>query len=104
MSCNTQNTYINRQQKFHVEILSSTHLFVKLDVVVVFARAKGIRLIDLCRLWQFTVGFEISRFVCRVLLNDVRLVVLEFAEREENNVTLVDPDLQLCMRDLARWT
>ena len=55
--------------------------------------AESLRLVDLGSVWQLSVLLERSRLVGRVLLDNVGLVVLEVTERDEDNVTLVDPDL-----------
>lgn len=68
-------------------------LVVELDIVVVLSRAESIRLVDLCRLWQLAVRLQVPRLVGRILLDDVCLVVLEVSQREQDDVSLVDPDL-----------
>ena len=68
---------------------------VELDVVVLVSRSERVGFVDLGRLGKFTVRLEVTGLVGGVLLDNIGLVVLEITEREENDVSLVDPDLTL---------
>lgn len=61
--------------------------------LAVLALAEAVGLVDLGVLGKLAVGLEGTGLVGGVLEDDVALVVLEVAEGEENDVTLVDPDL-----------
>ena len=61
--------------------------------LAVLALAEAIGLVDLGVLGQLAVRLEGAGLVGRVLEDDVALAVLEFAQREEDDVALVDPDL-----------
>jgi hypothetical protein len=49
----------------------------ELDVIVQVAPDEVHRLVDLDRLWEFSVGFQVSRFICRVLQDDIRFGILK---------------------------
>lgn len=61
--------------------------------LAVLALAEAIGLVDLGVLGQLAVRLEGAGLVGRVLEDDVALAVLEFAQREEDDIALVDPDL-----------
>ena len=78
-------------------------VLVELEVAVAVALgAVGVSLVDLGILGQLAVGLEGAGLVGGVLEDDVALVVLVVAEGEEDDVTLVDPDLlpEFCGRGL----
>lgn len=68
-------------------------VLIELDVVLESFLAVGVGLVDLGVLRQLAVGLETSGLIGGVLHDNVALFVLVFTQREENNVTLVDPDL-----------
>jgi hypothetical protein len=68
-------------------------VLVELDIVVDALVAVGIRLVDLCTLRKFAVGLEGTGFVGRVFEDDVALFVLVVAQGQQDDVSLVDPDL-----------
>lgn len=53
----------------------------------------GICFVDLGALGELAVGLEGTGLVCRVLEDDVALLVLVVTEREQDDVAVVDPDL-----------
>ena len=55
----------------------------------------SICLVDLCILWKFAVGFERAGFVGGVLEDDVALLILVVAEREKDDISLINPNLCL---------
>merc|ERR1712000_271924 len=61
--------------------------------LAILALVEGIRLVDLGVLGQLAVRLEGTGLVGRVLEDHVALAVLEVTEGEEDDVTLVDPDL-----------
>jgi hypothetical protein len=68
-------------------------VLVELDVVLDTLGAVSIGLVDLGVLGQLAVGLERTGLVGGVLHDNITLLVLVVTEREEDNVTLVDPDL-----------
>lgn len=52
-----------------------------------------ISLVDLGALWELAIGLQTSGLVRVVLENDISLFVLVIAEREKDDISLVDPDL-----------
>lgn len=69
-------------------------VLVKLKVAVVATLvAICVRLVDLGVLGQFAVRLETSGLVGRVLQDDVAFLVLVVPQREQDDVTLVDPHL-----------
>jgi hypothetical protein len=74
-------------------------VFVRVSVaelevgLAILALSKGVGLIDLGVLGKLAIGLEGTGFIGSVLENDIALVVLEVSERQEDNITLVDPDL-----------
>lgn len=52
-----------------------------------------IGLVDLGALWELAIGLQTSGLVGVVLENDISLFVLVIAEREKDDISLVDPDL-----------
>ena len=51
-----------------------------------------ISLVDFSTLWQLAVRFQTPRFVRTVLEYNIALLVLVVAQREQDDVALVDPD------------
>lgn len=68
-------------------------VLVELDVVLEALVAVGVGLVDLGVFGQLAVGLETAGLVGGVLHDHVALLVLVITQREENDVTLVDPDL-----------
>jgi len=68
-------------------------VLVELDVVLDTLGAVSIGLVDLGVLGQLAVGLERTGLVGGVLHDNITLLVLVVTEREEDNITLVDPDL-----------
>ena len=82
-----------------VVVVLRVPVLVELEVAVALALAAvRVRLVDLLVLRELAVGLEGAGLVGGVLEDDVALVVLVVAEREEDDVALVDPDLlaELC--------
>jgi hypothetical protein len=75
-------------------VLALASVLVELEVAVAIALlAVRVRLVDLGALGEFAVGFERARLVGTVLEDHVAFLVLVVAEREQDDVALVDPDL-----------
>lgn len=68
-------------------------VLVELDVVLETLGAVGIGFVDLGVLGQLAVGLQGTGLIGGVLHDNITLLVLVVTEREENDVTLVDPDL-----------
>lgn len=68
-------------------------VLVELDVVVQAFTTVGIGLVDLGVLGQLAVGLKRTGLVGGVLHDNITFLVLVVTEREENDITLVDPDL-----------
>lgn len=68
-------------------------VLVELDVVLEARLAEGVGLVDLGVLGQLTVGLQATGLVGGVLHDNITLLVLVVTEREEDDITLVDPDL-----------
>lgn len=68
-------------------------VLVELDVVLEAFVAVGIGLVDLGVFGQLAVGLERTGLVGGVLHDHIALLVLVLTEREEDDITLVDPDL-----------
>lgn len=67
---------------------------IELDIeLIVTATLEGIGLVNLGALGQFTVGLQVSGLLSVVLENDISLVVLEITEGNQDDISLVDPDL-----------
>lgn len=61
-------------------------------------------LVDLGRGRDLSVLDQVTRLVRRVLLDHVRLFVLELAQRKQDDVSVVDPDLvRVRVRVVGRW-
>lgn len=73
-------------------ILAFTVL-VELDVVLETFVAIGVGLVDLGALWELAVGFQATSLIGVVLEDDISLLVLVVSQREQDDVSLVDPDL-----------
>lgn len=52
-----------------------------------------ILLVDLGSFWQLAVLFQITGLFHSVLDDNIRLVVLEVTQRDQNDITVVNPDL-----------
>ena len=76
-----------------VLLILALAILVELDVVVQAVTTVGIGLVDLGVLRQLTVGLQGTGLVGGVLHDNITLLVLVITEREENDITLVDPDL-----------
>ena len=76
-----------------VLLILALAIFVELDVVVQAVTAVGVGLVDLGVLRQLTVGLERTGLVGGVLHDNITLLILVITEREEDDITLVDPDL-----------
>lgn len=80
-------------------LVTGIRLIVRISIaelevsLAILALAETIGLVDLGVLGQLAVRLERAGLVGRVLEDHVALVVLEVAEREEDDVALVDPDL-----------
>jgi hypothetical protein len=69
-------------------------ILIELEIAVSIALlAICIGLVDLRTLWEFTVSLQGTGLVGAVLQDNVAFLVLVVAEREEDDITLVDPDL-----------
>jgi len=72
---------------------------IELDIeLIVTATLEGIGLVNLGALGQFTVGLQVSGLLSVVLENDISLVVLEITEGNQDDISLVDPDLDKMKR------
>lgn len=74
-------------------LILAVTVFVELDVVVCALSAVGIGLVDLGVLGQLAVGLQGTGLIGGVLHDNIALLVLVVTQGEENDVTLVDPDL-----------
>lgn len=68
-------------------------IFVELDVVLEALMAVGVGLVDLGVLGQLAVGLETAGLIGAVFENHVALLILVIAEREQDDIALVDPHL-----------
>ena len=66
---------------------------IELDIELVLASLEGVGLVDFSALGQLAVGLQVTGLLGVVLENDICLVVLEVTERDQNDISLVDPDL-----------
>lgn len=66
---------------------------IELDIELVLASLEGVGLVDFSALGQLAVGLQVTGLLSVVLENDIRLVVLEITERDQDDISLVDPDL-----------
>ena len=66
---------------------------IELDIELVLASLEGVGLVDFGALGQLAVGLQVTGLLGVVLENDICLVVLEITERDQNDISLVDPDL-----------
>jgi hypothetical protein len=74
-------------------VLRLAPVLVELEVTVALALlAVRVRLVDLGALGQFAVGLQTASLVGAVLEDHVALLILVVAQREEDDVALVDPD------------
>ena len=76
-----------------VLLILALAVLVELDVVLETLVAVGVGLVDLGVLGELTVGLQTAGLVGGVLHDHIALLVLVVTEREENDITLVDPDL-----------
>ena len=75
-------------------VLGVGAVLVELEAAVSVALlAVGVGLVDLGGLWELAVGLEGASLVGGVLEDDVSLLVLVVAEGQQNDITLVNPDL-----------
>lgn len=83
---------------------------INLNVAVIFAEVKRafaiflaerFRLVDFSVLWKLAVRLKIPRLVSSVFDDDIGFVVLEIAQREQDNIALVDPNLQFLCKDVS---
>lgn len=75
-------------------VLALAPVLVELEVAVPVAfLAVGVCLVDLRALGEFAVGLQGAGLVGGVLEDHVALLVLVVAERQQDDVALVDPDL-----------
>lgn len=89
---------LGHRENVHLEIVKVlvvvlTRVLFELDFSIVVTSAFADIFVDLCRCWNFSVLDEITSFVGCVFLDDVGLFVLEFTQRQEDDVAVVDPDL-----------
>jgi hypothetical protein len=85
---------INLLSTLSIIVVAVTPVLVELEIAVSFSLLSVcIGLVDLGAFWEFTVCFQRSGFVGAVLEDNVAFLVLVVAEREKDDVPLVDPDL-----------
>ena len=75
-------------------VLGVGAVLVELEAAISVALlAVGVGLVDLGGLWELAIGLERASLVGGVLENDVALLVLVVAKGQQDDITLVDPDL-----------
>ena len=78
----------------HILVLRLAPVLVELEIAVALALlAIRVRLVNLGTLGQLAVGLQASCLVGTVLEDDVAFLILVVAQREQDDVALVDPDL-----------
>ncbi len=73
-------------------ITAAVAILVELDIIIPALVTVGVRLVDLGALGQLSVCLEAPGLVGAVFEYDVALFVLVVAQREEDDVAVVDPD------------
>lgn len=68
-------------------------VLVELDVVIETIIGVSVGLVDLGVLGKFTVGLQTAGLIGGILHDNITLLILVITEREQNDITLVDPDL-----------
>ena len=66
----------------------------ELDVVIQTVVDKVDSVSHLDRVWDFTISLQVACLICIVLEDDVSFGILVVSKSNENNVSLVDPDLR----------
>ena len=75
-------------------VLGVGAVLVELEAAISVALlAVGVGLVDLGGLWELAIGLERASLVGGVLEDDVALLVLVVAKGQQDDITLVDPDL-----------
>lgn len=77
----------------NVLVTVATSVLVELNVVLDTLVTICVCLVDLGTFWQFSVGLQRSSLVGRVFQYHIALLVLVVSQGEEDDVSLVDPDL-----------
>lgn len=77
----------------YVVVFARTRIVAELDVIIQAVVDEVDSICDLDCFWDFTICLQVTGFISVVLEDNISLGILVISQANQDDVTLIDPDL-----------